>query len=76
MSNQTGSGRAVVLGASITGLFAARALSDFFKSVVVLDADMFGAGTTPRKAVPQGNHIHAILPPAYQALQRTDAGGD
>ncbi len=69
MSNQTGSGRAVVLGASITGLFAARALSDFFKSVVVLDADMFGAGTTPRKAVPQGNHIHAILPPAYQALK-------
>ena len=61
-------GRAVVVGASIAGLFAARALSDFFKSVVVLDGDIFETGTNPRKAVPQGNHIHAILPPAYQAL--------
>ena len=62
-------GRAVVVGASITGLFAARALSDFFKSVVVLDGDVFETGTNPRKAVPQGNHMHAILPPAYQALK-------
>ena len=63
-------GRAVVVGASIAGLFAARALSDFFQSVIVLDSDTLDTGTVPRKAVPQGNHIHAILPPAHQSLKR------
>ena len=69
MADRMVTGRAVVVGASITGLFAARALSDFFTSVVLLDGDMFETGTAPRKAVPQGNHIHAILPPAYQTLK-------
>ena len=62
-------GQAVVVGASIAGLFAARALSDFFERVIVIDRDTLDSGSRPRKAVPQGNHVHAILPPAYQSLQ-------
>ena len=70
LTNRMLSGRAVVVGASIAGLFAARALSDFVQGVVVLDGESLDTGFAPRKAVPQGNHIHAILPPAYQSLKR------
>ena len=62
-------GQAVVVGASIAGLFAARALSDFFERVIVIDRDTLDSGSRPRKAVPHGNHVHAILPPAYRSVR-------
>ncbi len=53
-------GRAVVLGASMAGLLAARALSETFEAVVVIERDpLTSAG--PRKGVPQGQHTHGIL---------------
>jgi 2-polyprenyl-6-methoxyphenol hydroxylase-like FAD-dependent oxidoreductase len=45
---------AVVIGAGIGGLLAARVLSDFYTRVTVLERDAFPAADTPRKGVPQG----------------------
>ena len=52
---------AVVIGASMGGLLAARALSDFFGSVTVLERDAFPLTDVPRKGVPQGRHAHGLL---------------
>src|SRR5215471_12400277 len=52
---------AIVIGAGMGGLLAARALSDFYTAVTVLERDAFPAADTPRKGVPQGRHIHALL---------------
>lgn len=53
-------GHAVVVGGSIAGLLAARVLSEFFTSVNVIDRDQFPDDPVPRKAVPQGRHIHFL----------------
>jgi 2-polyprenyl-6-methoxyphenol hydroxylase-like FAD-dependent oxidoreductase len=52
---------AIVIGASMGGLLAARALSDFYTNVTVLERDAFPAADTPRKGVPQGRHAHGLL---------------
>ena len=53
--------QAVVLGGSIAGLSAARALSPYFERVIVIERDEQPTETGPRKAVPQGHHAHALL---------------
>ena len=63
-------GRAVVVGASVAGLFAGRVLADYFDEVILLDKEGLDGGAAPRKAVPQGNHIHGILTPTYHVLER------
>ena len=70
MSIPARQGRAVVVGASIAGLFAGRVLADHFKEVILLDKESLDGGPEPRKAVPQGNHIHAILPPTHRIIRR------
>ena len=52
---------AVVIGASMGGLLAARALSDFYAVVTVLERDTFPLSDVPRKGVPQGRHPHGLL---------------
>jgi 2-polyprenyl-6-methoxyphenol hydroxylase-like FAD-dependent oxidoreductase len=52
---------AVVIGASMGGLLAARALADFFRTVTVLERDAFPSTDVPRKGVPQGRHAHGLL---------------
>jgi 2-polyprenyl-6-methoxyphenol hydroxylase-like FAD-dependent oxidoreductase len=52
---------AVVIGASMAGLAAARVLADHFTQVTVLDRDRSLDTTDPRKGVPQGRHAHALL---------------
>src|SRR6187402_1881736 len=47
-------GRVVVLGASMSGLLAARVLSDHAARVVVIERDELPEGETSRKGVPQG----------------------
>jgi pimeloyl-ACP methyl ester carboxylesterase/2-polyprenyl-6-methoxyphenol hydroxylase-like FAD-dependent oxidoreductase len=53
---------AVVIGASMAGLLAARALTDAYDRVTVVDRDALPDGLEGRKAVPQGRHAHALLP--------------
>ncbi|MET0679193.1 MAG: FAD-binding monooxygenase, partial [Bradyrhizobium sp.] len=52
---------AVVIGASMGGLLAARALADFYATVTVLERDTFPLTDIPRKGVPQGRHAHGLL---------------
>ena len=52
---------AVVIGASMGGLLAARALADFYVQVTVLERDAFPVADIPRKGVPQGKHAHGLL---------------
>jgi 2-polyprenyl-6-methoxyphenol hydroxylase-like FAD-dependent oxidoreductase len=68
---------AVVLGGSIAGLLAARVLSDAYDQVTVIDRDVLvgdSAETTPRRAVPQGHHIHALLARGQQILDELFPG--
>jgi 2-polyprenyl-6-methoxyphenol hydroxylase-like FAD-dependent oxidoreductase len=53
--------RAVVIGASMAGLLAARALADFYDTVTVLERDTVPLSDLPRKGVPQGRHAHGLL---------------
>jgi flavin-dependent dehydrogenase len=52
---------AVVIGASIAGLCAARVLSDFFDRVTVFERDELPDGPAQRSAVPQGRHLHLLM---------------
>ena len=52
---------AVVMGAGMAGLVAARVLADHFLRVTVIDRDHLPAGPTPRAGVPQSRHIHILL---------------
>jgi 2-polyprenyl-6-methoxyphenol hydroxylase-like FAD-dependent oxidoreductase len=60
--------RAVVIGASIAGLLAARALSESFESVALLDRDVPSDSPVARKGVPQGRHVHGVLAGGFDVL--------
>ena len=60
--------RAVVVGASVAGLLASRALSEHFDEVVVLDSDEIEDGPVVHKSVPQGYHLHALLQGGLRVL--------
>jgi flavin-dependent dehydrogenase len=53
--------RAVVLGASMAGLLAARVLADTYGQVTVIDHDELPETPMHRRGVPHGRHIHALL---------------
>jgi 2-polyprenyl-6-methoxyphenol hydroxylase-like FAD-dependent oxidoreductase len=61
MSRQTAD-RAVVLGASMAGLFAARVLADAYRRVTIVERDPLPQSGLDRRGVPQGRHAHALLP--------------
>ncbi|MFY1593678.1 FAD-dependent oxidoreductase [Micromonospora sp. WMMD737] len=66
-------GRAVVVGGSVAGLLAARVLSDYAESVVIVDRDDPDA-TGGRPGVPQGTQLHALLPGGFLQLERLFPG--
>lgn len=51
---------AVVIGAGVGGLLAARALSDRFDRVIVVERDTLPKAPSARRCVPQGWHAHAL----------------
>ena len=53
--------QAVVVGASISGLLAARVLSDHFEQVTLIERDVLPRAPAPRKGVPQAPHAHGLL---------------
>jgi 2-polyprenyl-6-methoxyphenol hydroxylase-like FAD-dependent oxidoreductase len=61
--------QAVVIGASMAGLCAARVLAERFDRVVVLDRDALGQDPRPRALVPQGRHPHLLLPAGARLLE-------
>jgi len=73
MNRQIGD-RAVVLGASLAGLLAARVLADSYGQVTVLDRDELPQASTHRRGVPHGRHVHALLARGQQALEELFPG--
>jgi 2-polyprenyl-6-methoxyphenol hydroxylase-like FAD-dependent oxidoreductase len=65
---------AIILGASMSGLMAARVLRDHFEHVTVLERDHLPATRQVRKGVPQGNHAHGLLCSGRQALEHMFPG--
>jgi 2-polyprenyl-6-methoxyphenol hydroxylase-like FAD-dependent oxidoreductase len=61
--------RAIVVGAGLAGLSAARVLSDYFDQVMILDRDELADDLLPRPGVPQGKHPHALLGGGLKALE-------
>ena len=60
--------QAVVVGAGMAGLPAARVLADFFEQVVVLERDTLPADASHRTGTPQGWHTHLLLGGGQRAL--------
>ncbi|OBI18086.1 2-polyprenyl-6-methoxyphenol hydroxylase-like oxidoreductase [Mycobacterium sp. E2327] len=60
---------AVVLGASMAGLLTARSLADFFDTVTVVERDPLPDDHAGRRGVPQGRHLHALLPRGAQVIE-------
>ena len=52
---------AIVVGASIAGLCAARVLSDVYDRVTVYERDELPEGPAHRSAVPQDRHVHLLM---------------
>jgi 2-polyprenyl-6-methoxyphenol hydroxylase-like FAD-dependent oxidoreductase len=65
---------AVVLGASLAGLLAARVLSDAYERVTVVERDLLPNRPENRRGVPQGRHAHMLLPRGAQILDELFPG--
>jgi 2-polyprenyl-6-methoxyphenol hydroxylase-like FAD-dependent oxidoreductase len=65
---------AVVLGASMGGLLAARVLADFYEAVTVVERDVLTDDSANRRGVPQGQHGHVVLPRCSQVLSELFPG--
>jgi 2-polyprenyl-6-methoxyphenol hydroxylase-like FAD-dependent oxidoreductase len=60
---------AVVIGASIGGLCAARVLCDHYDRVTVFERDDLPDGPANRAAVPQGRHVHLLMARGAQEFE-------
>jgi 2-polyprenyl-6-methoxyphenol hydroxylase-like FAD-dependent oxidoreductase len=60
---------AVVIGAGMGGLAAAKAVAPFFDRVTVLDRDALPDGPEFRSGTPQARHTHALLAGGSRALE-------
>jgi flavin-dependent dehydrogenase len=61
--------QAIVIGAGIAGLSAARALADYFEQVVVLERDTLPVDPIQRVGTPQAQHVHGLLARGLNALR-------
>ncbi|WP_253851680.1 NAD(P)/FAD-dependent oxidoreductase [Mycobacterium sp. 1423905.2] len=59
---------ALVLGAGMAGLLTARVLSEFYRSVTLVERDVLPQGPEQRKGVPQGRHLHNFLSRGTQLI--------
>ncbi|WP_029583924.1 NAD(P)/FAD-dependent oxidoreductase [Bradyrhizobium sp. URHD0069] len=66
--------RAIVIGASMGGLLAARALADHYREVIVVERDVLPGTYEPRKGVPQGRHTHGLLARGRDVLEQLFPG--
>ena len=66
--HDTNSNQAIVLGASMAGLLAARVLSERFDRVVVIERDTLPPIGEHRRGVPHGRHLHGLHPRGREIL--------
>ena len=69
MNKQEDRGHAVVLGASLGGLLAARVLSDHYDKVTLLEKDRLPVSVENRTGVPQGRHAHGLLASGFRVMK-------
>ncbi|ORW84676.1 2-polyprenyl-6-methoxyphenol hydroxylase-like oxidoreductase [Mycobacterium sp. IEC1808] len=67
-------GSAIVLGASVGGLLAARVLADFYDIVTVVERDVLPDGPQTRRGVPQGAQPHTLPTRAAGIMDRLFPG--
>jgi 2-polyprenyl-6-methoxyphenol hydroxylase-like FAD-dependent oxidoreductase len=65
---------AVVLGAGMAGLLAARVLSEFYDSVSVVERDKLPDYPCHRRGIPQGRHLHNFHSRGLQVLEELFPG--
>jgi hypothetical protein len=65
---------AIVIGASMGGLLAGRALADYYDEVTLVDRDSLPLTYEPRKGVPQGRHTHGLLARGREVLDQLFPG--
>jgi 2-polyprenyl-6-methoxyphenol hydroxylase-like FAD-dependent oxidoreductase len=65
---------AVVIGASMGGLLAARVLADYYDAVTVVERDAFPAVGESRKGVPQGRHAHGLHARGREVIEQLFPG--
>ncbi|MGH3801773.1 MAG: NAD(P)/FAD-dependent oxidoreductase, partial [Pseudonocardiaceae bacterium] len=68
------SGTAVVIGAGMSGLLAARVLAETFARVLVLERDTLPHGPEFRPGVPQSRHVHVVLARGTQIYEELFPG--
>jgi 2-polyprenyl-6-methoxyphenol hydroxylase-like FAD-dependent oxidoreductase len=68
--------QAVVVGAGVGGLAAARALADRFEQVTLLERDALPQDATPRPGAAQSRHTHVLLGGGLAALCQLFPGFD
>ena len=61
--------RAIVIGGSISGLLAARVLSDHFTQVTLIERDSFSDRPEHRPGQPQTRHLHGLLASGKATLE-------
>jgi 2-polyprenyl-6-methoxyphenol hydroxylase-like FAD-dependent oxidoreductase len=65
---------AVVLGASMSGMLAARVLTDHYSKVTLVERDVLTDEPGGRRGVPQGRHPHALLARGADTLRELFPG--
>lgn len=60
---------AIVIGASVAGLAAARVLTEHFDRVTILEKDELRDDATLRRGVPQARHVHALMIGGQRVLE-------
>lgn len=64
-----GRGHALIAGAGMAGLLAARVLAGHYERVTILDRDRLPDQPEPRGGVPQSPHVHVLLGRGLGALE-------
>ena len=72
--HETDRSQAVVLGASMAGLLAARVLSERFERVAVIERDRLPPIGQHRRGVPHGRHLHGLQPRGREILDELFPG--
>ena len=66
--------QAVVIGAGMGGLAAAKAVAPHFEKVIVFERDALPDASAPRPGAPQARHTHGLLAGGHRALERLFPG--
>lgn len=70
MSQEILGQRAVVIGGSIAGLLSAKALSPFYREILIYDKDTLNVYPNNRKMTPQSHHVHIVLKAGEDGLNQ------